>query len=231
VKLGRAYLALRYPAFAIAQAEKVLAAVPGDADAKRLLEDARTPPARPPAPAPAAPAPATPAAAPRAPEPSPPRVYPLPADAAPAPAAGPERPSRTPAAMETPAQPASAAAAARQSYLRALELIGRRDYTGAIATLDDVIAADPRLAVAYAARASARFGLRRYRDAADDYKASLGLDASLATPLYGLAECYRLLGDPAAAQMYERYAASRATDVREDLRGIAAERAKELSRR
>jgi tetratricopeptide (TPR) repeat protein len=225
VKLGRAYLALRYPALAIAQAEKVLAAIPGDADATRLIEDARKPPA------PAAVATPAPAASARAQAPSPPHVYRLPADAASEPVVERERPSRTPAALEQPTSASSASATARQEYLLALQLIGRRDYSGAIAALDDVIAIDPRLAVAYAARASARFGLRRYREAADDYKASLGLDASLATPVYGLAECYRLLGDPAAGQMYERYAASRAGDVREDLREIAAQRARELSRR
>jgi tetratricopeptide (TPR) repeat protein len=217
VKLGRAYLAMRYPAFAIAQAEKVLAADPGNADAKRLIEDARTtPPARP-----AAANAETPARPSNA---SAPRVYRLPREPETAPA------SRTPVVIETVPQPAPGAVA-RQNYLRALDLITRREYSGAIAALDEAITSDPRLAPAYAARASARFGLRHYREAADDYKAALGLDASSAMPLYGLAECYRLLGDPAAAQMYERYATSRASDVQEDLRGIAAERAKELSRR
>ncbi|HVI94981.1 MAG TPA: tetratricopeptide repeat protein [Anaeromyxobacter sp.] len=213
VKLGRAYLALRYPARAIEQAEKVLAADPGNAEAARLVQDAKAPLARP----------AT-AAAPAAQKDTP-RVYRLTPNPEAAPAAGPARGPK----VEIVAQPASGSA--RQSYLQAIELIGRQDYAGAIEALDEAIASDPRLAPAYAARASARFGLRRYREAADDYKAALGLDGSTAMPLYGLGECYRLLGDPAAAQMYERYAASHASDVREDLRGIAAERAKELSRR
>jgi len=224
VKLGRAYLALRYPARAIEQAEKVLAADPGNAEAARLIQDAKAPLARPTSAAAAQP-PAPPAA--RTAQKDAPRVYRLTPDPEAAPAAGPARGQK----VEIVAQPVSGASSARKSYLQALELIGRHDYAGAIGELDEAIASDPRLAPAYAARASARFGLRRYREAADDYKAALGLDGSTAMPLYGLGECYRLLGDPAAAQMYERYAASHAPDVREDLRGIAAERAKELSRR
>jgi tetratricopeptide (TPR) repeat protein len=41
VRLGRAYLALRYPAQAIAQAEAALAADPASAEARELLEKAR----------------------------------------------------------------------------------------------------------------------------------------------------------------------------------------------
>ena len=57
------------------------------------------------------------------------------------------------------------------------------------------------------------------------------LDPGMGTPLYGLAECYRVLGDPSAAEMYGRYARSRAPDVREELRSIAARRAQELGGR
>jgi tetratricopeptide (TPR) repeat protein len=129
------------------------------------------------------------------------------------------------------APPAPAGPTAAQRYRTALELVARREYARAVTELSEAIAAEPRLAVAYAARASAQFGLGRYRDAADDYKAALGLDPSLGTPLYGLAECYRLLGDPLAGEMYGRYAASQAPDVREDLRAIAAKRADELAHR
>jgi len=206
LKLGRAYLALRYPAFAIAQAELVLAAEPNQPDALQLIEEARRTPGREIAGAPPAAAPARQA----------PRTFrlPTPESAAPPPAAAP---------------PAAAGPTAAQRYRTGVELIGNRDYTGAETELGEAIALDPRMAVAYAARASARFGLGRYREAADDYKASLGLDPGLATPLYGLAECYRLLGDPAAAEMYQRYASSKSPDVREDLRDLAARRAQELS--
>jgi tetratricopeptide (TPR) repeat protein len=135
-----------------------------------------------------------------------------------------------PAPVPGPAAPAAATSAA-QRYRTALALVSRRDFAGAITLLNEAIALDPRLAVAYTARASARFGLGRFRDAADDYKAAIGLDPALATPLYGLAECYRLLGDPLAAELYRRYAASRAPDVREDLRAVAHDRAEDLTRR
>jgi hypothetical protein len=52
----------------------------------------------------------------------------------------------------------------------------------------------------------------------------------MATPLYGLAECHRILGEPGAAELYDRYARSSAPDVREELRTLAAKRAQELSR-
>jgi tetratricopeptide (TPR) repeat protein len=246
VKLGRAYLAMRYPSFAAAQAELVLASDPGSPDAKQLLEEARRTPGREIAGAAAAPAAAAAGAAAAAP---PPRTYKMPEEpagaAAPATAAPPAAgtapaggPAGGPAAgaaagvavaAAPPAPPPAAGPTAAQRYRAGVDLIGKRDYAGAVTELSEAIALDPRLAVAYAARASARFGLGRYREAADDYKASLGLDPGLATPLYGLAECYRLLGDPAAAEMYRRYADSKSPDVREDLRAQASKRAAELS--
>jgi tetratricopeptide (TPR) repeat protein len=253
VRLGRAYLALRYPAQAQAQAEQVLARDPASADARRLLDDCRNPPAHATSPATvgaiAVPvsAPATPAitvavpsaAPPRVPEPAPPaaghaapRVYRLP-DAEP----DAEEPAReAPPAVTLVAQRVDAPApdaprTAAQRYRTALDLISRRAYAEAVAELDDAIAREPSLAVAFAARASAQFGLGRHRDAADDYAAALRLDPALATPLYGLAECYRVLGDGRAGELYRRYAESRARDVREDLRATASRRAAELSRR
>ncbi len=50
----------------------------------------------------------------------------------------------------------------------------------------------------------------------------------MATPLWGLAECYRLAGDPRAADAYARYASSPVSDVRDDLRELARRRAAEL---
>jgi tetratricopeptide (TPR) repeat protein len=270
VKLGRAYLALRYPAQAIAQAEQALLADPSHAEARRLVEEARNPPR----PAPAAPpqiasggtrpaaAPAeTPAVAPQGrvfrltPEATveapaavdaqaAPQAQPAVAEAPPAPAAPPAGAAREPAAAQAtrtvavvadddlgppPSAPPAPARSAGQRYRDALELLRIREFGQAEAALTEAIALDPRLAVARAARASARFGLGRYREAADDYRSSLALDPDLATPLFGLAECNRVLGDSrSAAEMYERYARSRAADVREDLRTIAVRRANEL---
>jgi len=266
VKLGRAYLALRYPPQAIAQAEQALALDPEHADARRLLEDAKGAPSRPAASAPAAgqaAAPASPmpaAAAPRifrfTPEPeTPAAVEDAPAAAAPAAPAAAEAPARARPPAESDAaarreverievgsakldRPAPDPGAPReppagptagQRYRTALELLAKREFEKAVEELTQAIVIDPRLAVAYAARASARFGLGRYREAADDYQASLTLDENLGTPLYGLAECYRVLGDGRrASEMYQRYADSRAADVREDLRAISARRAQEL---
>jgi tetratricopeptide (TPR) repeat protein len=214
VKLGRAYLAMHYPSFAAAQAEFVLASDPSNPDALQLLEEARRTPGRE--------IPAPPSG-----ERSAARTFKI-TPAEPSPPAGGPAPAPEPPREAPPAATAAGPTAA-QRYRAGVELYGKRDYAGAVAELSEAIALDPRLAVAYAARASARFGLGRYREAADDYKASLGLDPGLATPLYGLAECYRQLGDPAAAEMYQRYADSKAADVREDLRALAAKRAQELT--
>lgn len=277
VKLGRAYLSLRYPAQAIAQAEQALAADPSSVEARRLADEARNPPARPASPpasgamaAPAngaaasasngvAPASAQASAAQASSGPPGPRVFRFtegdaaaapperaPSPAAPDRAATPAAPAAQPAAATAPAaartiaavaeveagaatgsSPASATAA--QLYRTALVHLGNREFEKGAAVLTEAIAADPALGVAYAARASARFGLGRYRDAAADYRTALELDRKLATPLYGLAECYRVLGESRhASEMYQRYADSRAADVREDLRAIASRRAQEL---
>jgi tetratricopeptide (TPR) repeat protein len=259
VKLGRAYLALRYPAQAIAQAEQALAVDPANAEAKKLVEEAKDP-SRAAAPPRAAPAPAAAAAQPAAPPAAAPvaqpaarvfRFVPDPepaASAAAPPAAGPERmppaanaprddvraqasaadPARTVAAAPAPAAPPPGATAG-QRYRAALDHLQNREFEKAIAALTEAIALDPRLAVAYAARASARFGLGKYREAAEDYRAALAFDPNLGTPVYGLAECYRVQGESRnAAEMYQRYAESRAPDVRDDLRAIAARRAHEL---
>jgi tetratricopeptide (TPR) repeat protein len=133
------------------------------------------------------------------------------------------------AQMPRTAAPDPGGPTAAQRYRTGLELMANRDFEKAIAELTQAIVIDPRLAVAYAARASAKFGVGRYRESADDYHASLAIDPNLGTPLYGLAECYRVLGEgKRAAEMYQRYADSKAPEVREDLRAIAAKRAQEL---
>jgi tetratricopeptide (TPR) repeat protein len=262
VKLGRAYLALRYPARAIEQAEKALAMDPDNAEAKKLIEEARSAPGS--TSPPAAQAAAKPAATPgprvfrfvpevelppppaAAAPPPPARAGPAGAGRADPPAASSARPSAPPAAPE-PVRVAAVApvpvraggpegaaappqgASAAQRYREGLDHIRDRDFEKAIAALGEAVALDPRLAVAYAARASARFALGAYREAADDYRTALGLDAKLATPLYGLAECLRALGQQKeAAEMYRRYAESQAPDARDDLRALAAKRAQEL---
>jgi tetratricopeptide (TPR) repeat protein len=264
VRLGRAYLALRYPEQALAQAEAALAEDPDSAEARKLLEDARNAPPRAKsgaaaAEAPAAtPAPAAPAAARQGP-----RVFKLTpegegaaADAAASRATAPgaglsaapggavvapvviappvavtevTEPAGGPGPKAAAAEPAAQPQVAAQHYRTALGFLQNREWAKAVAALSDAILADPTLAVAFAARGSAQFGLGKYRDAAEDYAAAIRLDGNLGTPIYGLAECYRVLGEgKKAAEMYERYARSTSADVREDLKAIATKRAKEL---
>ncbi|HET9553419.1 MAG TPA: tetratricopeptide repeat protein [Anaeromyxobacteraceae bacterium] len=135
-----------------------------------------------------------------------------------------------PAGDRYAAPPPADRPSAAQHYKRGVGLIGQKDYVGAVEALDRAIDLDPRLAVAYAARGSARFGLGRHKEAALDYRQALDLDPRLATPLWGLAECYRILGDDRAADTYARYADSGAADARDDLRDLARKRARELGR-
>jgi Flp pilus assembly protein TadD len=126
---------------------------------------------------------------------------------------------------------ASASTPAAPAYEAGVALIGRGQYAEALASLDEAVRKDPGLSVAYSARASALFGLGRYLDSAADYRTALALDPSRATPLFGLAECNRLLGQGVAAvDYYARYVASTAADVREDLRAEARKRLGELRR-
>jgi tetratricopeptide (TPR) repeat protein len=228
VRLGRAYLALRYPDRAVESAQQALADDPESTDAKTLLEESRTQAATgggvatPLTAMPATPAPAKPG----------PKTYKLtpPPDEA-KPPSGPRALAASTAIVATPA-PAAAApdpAAAAQHYRTAIGLLQNRDWSGAVHELSQAIHDDPNLAVAYSARGSAHFGLGKYAEAAEDYQKASALDPNLGTPVYGLAECYRMLGDKQkAAAAYEKYARSTASDVREDLRAAATKRAAEL---
>jgi tetratricopeptide (TPR) repeat protein len=232
VRLGRAYLALRYPAQATAQAEAAIAQDPGNADARKLLDEARSPASArgQVTPLPPIAAGSSTARAADAPARAAPKAYRLP----PEPDAGPARVAVAPAAAGAaavaaePASPSQAQAAA-QHYRTGIEHLQNREWAQAVAALSEAILADPRLAVAHSARGSAQFGLGKYREAAQDYEAAMALDRNLGTPIYGLAECHRVLGDgKKAAELYDRYARSGAPDVRDDLKEIAAKRAQEL---
>jgi tetratricopeptide (TPR) repeat protein len=255
VRLGRAYLAMRYPAQAIAQAEAAVAEDPENAEARKLLEEAKAAAAKAQASAPAAASASGTSAGARgaaaatsagagtgaaaATKPAP-RVYKLPPEgdasrpaAGPAPvivampAPGPDAapPAAVLAPEATPAQQEEAA----QRYRTALGHLQNREFAKAVSELSDAILADPKLAVAHSARGSAQFGLGKYREAAEDYRTAIALDPKLGTAVYGLAECHRVLGEgKKAAELYDRYARSDAPDVRDDLRAVAAKRAEEL---
>ena len=118
---------------------------------------------------------------------------------------------------------------ARRAYEQGVQRIGSRDYGGALTSLTQAIQMEPMLAVAYTARGSANIGLRRYAEAAADYQYALELEPGAASPLYGLAESYRALGRNAEARsLYERYAASSATDVRSQLQEESRQKAAKL---
>src|SRR5439155_1028280 len=104
-----------------------------------------------------------------------------------------------------------------------------RNYRDALSALDGALRKRPGYAVALVARGSARMGLLDYDAAAADYSAARGSDPSLASPLFGLAEAYRALGQPAkAAQLYRAYAESPATDVQPALKEYALRNAQSL---
>jgi len=137
--------------------------------------------------------------------------------------APPPEPTPAPSAQPTSDTPGAA------PYEAGVAFIARGQYSDAVASLDEAVRRDPRLSVAYTARASALFGLGKYVESAGDYRTSLALDPSQATPLFGLGECYRLLGERAtAAEHYARYLQSSAGDVREDLKAEAYRRVAEL---
>jgi len=140
------------------------------------------------------------------------------------------RDGKVPAPEPAPAPtPPSADTPGAAAYEAGVAFIAKGQYADAVARLDEAVRRDPRLPVAYTARASALFGLGRYVEAAGDYRTSLALDPSQATPLFGLGECYRLLGQRAsAAEHYARYLQSSGADVREDLKAEAYQRVAEL---
>ena len=129
-----------------------------------------------------------------------------------------------------PPKPAIDEAGARERYTVAVRMINERNYSEALTALDDALRRKPGYAVALVARGSARMGLLDYDAATADYSAARGADPSLASPLFGLAEAYRALGQPSkAAQLYREYANSPAPDVQPALRDYALRSAQSLS--
>jgi tetratricopeptide (TPR) repeat protein len=238
VKLARAYAALGHRDQAERQLRQALELDPANDEARKLLEEPANPPRGAASPAAAATALVAPLVVAPAPT-APPRSYRITDDVG----APPPDPGRAGAGLvlgagatavgPVPAAPSVGAdpQEASRHYKTALGMIGARDFNGAIVELDRALEINPQLGVAVAARASAFYGLGRYPEAARDYEAALALVPHLATPLYGLAESYRRLGDPRAAEYYLRYAQSEASDVRPELRETARQRAEQLGGR
>jgi len=111
-------------------------------------------------------------------------------------------------------------------------LIHDRKYDAAVAELDQAIALRPAYANALIARGSARISLGRFPEAAQDYAAARAADPTLAAPLFGLAEAYRQMGEPAKAiEMYRAFAESNAPDAQANLKAYAKQTADSLSRK
>jgi len=143
-----------------------------------------------------------------------------PGSSAPPPAPPPSPPLVTPADE----------AAARAHYTKAVSLINERKYDEGAAELDLALAAKPGFALALVARGSARMGQGRNNDAVADYAAAQKADPSLASPLFGLAEAYRNLGqNEKAVRLYRQYAASTAPDAQQSLKEYALQNAQVLS--
>src|SRR5258705_1437080 len=121
-------------------------------------------------------------------------------------------------------------AGARERYTAAVKMINDRKYAESLPILDEALEKKPGYGVALVARGSAHMGLLQYDAAAADYTAARAADPSLASPLFGLAEAYRALGQSAkAAEFYREYAASTAPDVQPQLRDYAARNAQALA--
>jgi len=128
-----------------------------------------------------------------------------------------------------PPKPLVDEAGARERYTAAVKLINDRKYAEALPVLDDALQKKPGYGVALVARGSAHMGLLQYEAAAADYSAARTSDPSLASPLFGLAEAYRALGQTSrAAQFYREYAASTSPDVQSQLKEYADRNAQAL---
>src|SRR5260370_42647 len=121
-------------------------------------------------------------------------------------------------------------AAAREHYAAGVNLINQKKYPEALAELDRALTANPKFAVAFVARGSADIGMGDYTTAFSDYSAARDADPSLASPLFGLAEAYRGLGQPQkAADLYRQFAASNAPDAQQSLKDYALQNAQALA--
>jgi tetratricopeptide (TPR) repeat protein len=160
---------------------------------------------------------------------------PTPPPAPPAQAAATPKPTSAPATPPpaTPAAPPTMDAAtverlARTDYEQAVGLISQRRYADSLVALNAAIQLQPGFAIAYVARGSAAVGLGRYSDAVRDYLKGLSLNGNQASPLFGLGEAYRGLGDRAhAAQYYQACTQSSAPDAA-SVRDLARKRYADL---
>ncbi len=129
-----------------------------------------------------------------------------------------------PAAAAPPAAPTP-----QELYIKGAELYGQQRFGEAIRQFDASIAAKPDFPQAFTARGSARFAQREYARALADYSQAMRLDATLASPILGVAESLNALGRKAdAIPYYQAYIASRSADVQPGLQEVARQRLAEI---
>ena len=128
--------------------------------------------------------------------------------------------SGTPVTPQTPAPAAKEQTPPQQQPSPVEDLLakankanGAGDYASAIKYIDELMAIRKDVAEAYVVKGDALLGLAKYLDAINEYKKALALNPQLANPLFGMAECYRLLAKTdMAIQYYRLFLNSSATD-------------------
>lgn len=127
------------------------------------------------------------------------------------------------------AQHADSALQVQEAYQQATQLISSRKFGEALDVLNGILRQNPKHLSSLSARASLNFALRDYQAATSDYRQVLTLQPSLAAPLYGLGRAYEALGDETrAAQFYDAYLKSNASDVQPQHRANAESRLRAL---
>ncbi len=97
----------------------------------------------------------------------------------------------------------------RALYMESVELLKTKKFDKASKILNRALQIDPNYFLALVARAGANIGLGKFAYAINDYEKALQLNPQSASPLFGLGEAYRGLGDSGKAKVYySRYLTS-----------------------
>ncbi|MFM2152083.1 MAG: hypothetical protein RL199_518 [Pseudomonadota bacterium] len=127
-------------------------------------------------------------------------------------------PAATPVGSEATKAAAPVAGDPKELYRKGVGLMAEAKFEEAASVLTSALAQNPAFTNAYVARGGSYLGLKRFEEAAADYRHALTLDATLATPLFGLGRALDRLGDRAGScENYRRYLASSGRDVQAKL--------------
>ena len=127
-------------------------------------------------------------------------------------------PAPVAAPVGSEASPSPVVGDPKELYRKAVGFMSEARFDEAAKILTSVIAQSASFTNAYVARGGALLGLRRFEEAASDYRRALELDPSLATPLFGLGRALDKLGDrTGSCEQYRRYLASPGRDVQAKL--------------